>query len=91
MSWSVSSIGKAGAVRKEIAGQFDRQSACAEPEESVRQAAKQLIDASLAGQDENTAVRVSASGSQSFKDWSAKTGVSNQLTISIDPQYNFVE
>jgi hypothetical protein len=36
-------------------------------------------------------VNVSASGSQSFKDWTAKTGVSNTLQINVSPLGGFVE
>jgi hypothetical protein len=91
MSWSVAAIGKASAVRASIADQFAKQSKCMEPEESVRQAAATLIDASLAAQDPATAVRVSASGSQGFKDWDKKTGVFNSASIVVEPQHGFVE
>lgn len=91
MSWSVTVFGRVEKVRAAIADQFKTSSGCAEPEESVRQSAAKLIDDSLAAQDQQFAIEVSASGSQSFKDWQAKTGVSNQLTITIQPKYNFVE
>lgn len=91
MSWSVAAIGKAEAVRKSIAEQFSRSSGCVEPEETVRKAAAVMIDTALAAQDPSTAVRVSASGSMSYKDWGVKSGPSNQLTVNVDPQYGFVE
>lgn len=91
MSWSVSAIGKGDAVRKEIARQFVAGAKCAEPEESVRQAAAVLIDASLAGCGPTCAVKVIASGSQSYKDWTTKTGVQNQLIVQVDPQWGFIE
>jgi hypothetical protein len=91
MSWSVAAIGKAEAVRKSIADQFSSSGVCAEPEETVRKAAAAMIDAALAAQDPTVAVRVSASGSMSYRNWSGKSGVSNQMTIQIDPQYGFVE
>lgn len=90
MSWSVSAVGKATAVRKSIADQFTRNT-CAEPEETVRQTAAKLLDAALAAQDDNQPVEVTASGSQGFKDWNAKTGVSNQLTMNVRPIYGYVE
>jgi hypothetical protein len=91
MSWSVGAFGRAEKVRVSIADQFSKSSACVDPEEGVRQAAAKLIDTALAAQDPQFAIEVSASGSQSFKDWQAKTGVSNTLSISIVPKYNFVE
>lgn len=91
MSWSVSAIGKAGAVRKGIAQQFASQSKCTEPEETVRMSAAKLIDDSLAGQDEAYPVEVVANGSLTYRDWSAKTGVSNQLFIQISPKHGFLE
>jgi len=90
MSWGVSAIGKVPAVRKVVAEQFTRNQ-CAEPEETVRQAAGVLIDAALAAQKETGVVKVSASGSQSCDNWETKTGLTNQLSISIDPQNSFLE
>jgi hypothetical protein len=62
-----------------------------EPEESVRQAAAVAIDKALEAQNPNLAVKVIASGSQGFKDYSAKTDVYNQLSIVIEPLHGFVE
>lgn len=90
MSWSVAAVGKAKAVRASIAEQFTK-NPCAEPEETVRQAAAKAIDVALAAQDESQPVEVTASGSQSFRDWQNKTGISNQLTMAIRPLYGFVE
>jgi hypothetical protein len=90
MSWSVGAIGKASAVATEIAKQFTNGSKCAEPEESIRQAAASLIATSLGAQtDPSKAVKVQASGSQS-EDYTTKL-VSNSLSISIEPVYGFVE
>jgi len=91
MSWSVSAIGKAGAVRSSIAGQFSKSGPCMEPEESVRQAAASAIDKALEAQDPTQAVKVTASGSQGYKDYGAKTGLFNQMTIAIEPLHGFVE
>jgi len=90
MSWSVSAIGKAPAVRASIAEQFSR-STCSEPEESVKVAAAAAIDKALEAQNPDLPIKVMASGSQGFKDYSAKTGVYNQMSISIDPLHGFVE
>ena len=91
MSWSVSAIGKSAAVRSSVAEQFTKNT-CSEPEESVRQAAARLLDACLAAQDGVGAVKVIASGSQ----WAmrlaiTKTGVSNHLSIIVEPQHGFLE
>lgn len=91
MSWSVSAIGKAPAVRSSIADQFSKSSPCLEPEESLRQAAAATIDKALEAQDPNLAVKVIASGSQGFKDYTARTGVYNTLGITIEPLHGFVE
>lgn len=91
MSWSVSAIGKSNAVKQEISKQFNQQSPCAEPEESVRQAAAKAIDAALAAFDDGQVVRVSASGHQIYKDWNTKTGISNNMNITVEPIGCFVE
>jgi hypothetical protein len=90
MSWSVAAIGKAEAVRKSIAEQFSH-FVCTEPEETVKKAAAAMIDTSLAAQDPTVAVKVLASGSQSYGVGNTKWSVSNQVTIQVDPQHGFVE
>jgi len=92
MSWSVAAIGKAPAVRKEIAAQFVRGGKCAEPEESLRQGTAQLLDSVLAATHDATVVQVSASGSQSNKGYQhPELGTTHSLSISVVPQYSFVE
>jgi hypothetical protein len=92
MSWSVVAIGKARAVRIEIAGQFARGSKCSEPEETIRQSAAELIDRALSSTSEIFAVKVTANGSQGFKDYSKpENGVHNNLNIGIEVQHGFVE
>jgi hypothetical protein len=89
MSWSISGrIGKAPGVRAAVAKEFEQSSKCAEPEETIRQAAKQIIDAALAAQGENQVVEVSASGSQST---SGITVVSNSVNIKVQPVWGFIE
>jgi hypothetical protein len=89
MSWSVQGVGRAPAVRAAIAKQFSSQGKCSEPEETVRQAAISIIDAALSGQGPSVAVKVSASGSQGTSYPSNE--VQNQLSITIEPLYGFVE
>lgn len=91
MSWSIAAIGKISAVRTECARQVRAGGKCMEPEEGVRIAAAKLIDEALAAQDQSGAVSVSASGSQGYKNYSEKTGLNNQLSITIQPQWGFVE
>lgn len=91
MSWSVSAIGKAEAVKAEISGQFAKSGKCLEPEEGIRLEAAKLIDAALAATDKSFVVKVSANGSQGFKDWVNKAGCSNNLTISVEPQHGFID
>lgn len=90
MSWSVSAVGKAPAVRASIADQFTRTS-CIEPEESVKKRAAEAIDKALEAQDPSTVVKVVASGHMTFKDYTAKTGASNYCSVLIEPIGGFVE
>jgi len=93
MSWSVSAIGKSQAVAAAIEKQFTSSGACAEPEETVRQAARALIAQALSSEDASAVVSVSANGSQSSTYTDGKWGppYTNQLKIEIQPQYGFVE
>ena len=91
MSWSVQAIGSARAVEKEITKQFENGSKCAEPEETVRQAAKATVLAALAGQSDNKAVKVMASGSQSRYEKDGVIDMSNSLSITIEPIWYFVQ
>ena len=93
MSWSVSAVGKSDVVAAVIEKQFENGGKCMEPEESIRQAARALLAASLKAQVPSAAVEVSAGGSQS-------TGASipggpdvvrNTLTLTVKPFWNFLE
>ena len=91
MSWNVAAIGKSPAVRTEIAKQITRYK-CSEPEESVKMSAAALLDAALASQKPDSVVSVSANGSQSQTTGADGTPeFTNSLTISVQPQYGFVE
>lgn len=89
MSWSVQAVGKAPAVALKIESDFTAMSKCMEPEEGVKQAVRAAISVALAAQDPKTAVKVSASGSQStnYPDNTFR----NQLSVSVEPMYGFVE
>ena len=84
MSWSVSAIGKAPAVKTAVAEQFAGQK-CDEPEETLKQSAAALIAAELDAQDPTIAVKVSAWGSQEYT-----TKAVYYLNIAIEPQFGVV-
>jgi hypothetical protein len=86
VSWSVSAIGKAPAVKTAVAEQFAGQK-CDEPEETLKQSAAALIAAALDAQDPTIAVKVSALGSQSRK---YTTKAVTYLNIAIEPQFGVV-
>jgi hypothetical protein len=94
MSWSVSAVGKPKAVAASIAAQFATSHKCAEPEESIRQSTASTLAAAIEAQDPDSAVSVSAGGSQSEKYGpdGKRTGVfTNSLSVSVQPLYGFVE
>jgi len=89
MSWSIGTVfGRAPAVAEKVAKQFADASKCAEPEETIRQAAAHMIDAALAGQDPSQVVEVSASGSMSTNNGKV---TSNSLQIAVSPKWGFIE
>jgi hypothetical protein len=90
MSWSVSAIGKPPAVAVSIEEQFSRYK-CIEPEEGVRQGARATLAAALAAQRPDSVVKVSASGSQSSNTIDGVVLFTNVLSITVEPQYGFVE
>ncbi len=94
MSWSVSGTGRASALAIRIEKDFENYTKCSEPEESIKQKARELIVLTLQGQvPPDQVVTVTASGSQSISgdSNSGLTAVRNQLKIEIYPIYNFVE
>lgn len=86
MSWSVSAIGKASAVAAKIAADIERQK-CMEPEEAIKKSVASALAAALAAFPEGSAVKVEASGSQSATGAKA----TNNLSVSLQPLYGFVE
>ena len=92
MSWSASGIGKPLALAAKIEANLTTYR-CVEPEETVKKAALGVIKAALEAQDHASVVKVTASGHQSgtySPDGTAK-GISNTLSINIEPVYGFVE
>jgi hypothetical protein len=90
MSWTVAEVGKAKAVAPKIAQQF-LVNPCQEPEETIRQAAARTIATVLEGQDPSNVVKVIASGSMGFKDYAAKTGPYNSVSIAVEVLHGFLE
>ena len=88
MTWSIQSIGKASAVRSDIADQVSRIN-CAEPEASILANTAKSIDLALESFPASYAVKVTASGSQ-FSPASDGSMV-NQLSLTIEPIYGFKE
>lgn len=93
MSWSVSAVGKSGAVAAKLTNEISI--ACqhlVEPERSVAEAASAAISAALKGFIPDSAVKVTAFGSQSK--WGVAGGpdhITNSLKIEIEPIHGFVE
>lgn len=91
MSWSILAIGKPAAVAHKLAMEFARNPRN-EPEETIRQAVARIVATSLAAFPSNYVVKVMASGSQLCPDFSkAPDEKTNQLSVSIEPQWGFVE
>jgi hypothetical protein len=89
MSWGIGSFfGRAPSVREQVVKAFTNQGKCAEPEETIKQVAAQIIDAALAGQDPGQVVEVSASGSMHTTGGKV---TSNTLNIAVTPRYGFLE
>jgi hypothetical protein len=84
MSWSVGTKGPVTQVKDVIAKQFETSGPCIEPEETIRQKARELIALALEHQGYSPNVEVSAYGSQST-DYETKA-ISNSLSIIITPQ-----
>ena len=72
--------------------QFE-QSKCAEPEESLRLSARDLIAKALAAHDPGQTIQVEANGRQSgtYSDGEWNAPFTNYLKIEVKPIYQFVE
>lgn len=91
MSWSVNAVGKPAAVAAKLAIDFSRIT-CSEPEQTIKNHVAESVAVALAVFPPNYAVRVLASGSQGCPDSSkAPEEKYNQLSVSIEPIYGFVE
>ena len=92
MSWSVQAVGKPAAVATKVQADLSV-FRCTEPEETVKQAACTALVAAINAQAPNTVIKVSASGSQSnlYGPDGKVAGVQNNLQMSVEPIYGFVE
>jgi hypothetical protein len=94
MSWSISVVGKAGAVATKVTEQLTRIK-CSEPEETIKNSVGSILITALAAYPGNSAVSVSASGSQgSAYDSEGKPVPGshvNSLSVALTPLYGFVD
>jgi hypothetical protein len=87
MSWSVSASGKAKPVAAKLAKDF-AQIKCSEPEDTIKNKVAEIVATALASFSDKIPVAVKASGSQSTDN---NLVVSNSLSVSIEPHWNFIE
>ena len=88
MSWSVSAVGKPVAVAEKLAKDFAKIQ-CQEPEETIKNHVAAAIAAGLSAFPPMLTVSVRASGSQSVNPHTC--GTANQLSVTLEPLYGFVE
>lgn len=89
MSWSVQSSGTAAEVAARAESSFRNSGPCSEPEESIRQKARELIAQALAAQKpDTTKVTLSAYGSQSSYCAGETERLTNTLKIEIAVDYS---
>lgn len=91
MSWGISGIGKAAALRAKISDDFGRIT-CPEPEETIKNHVREIMYKALGAFPPNYPVKVEASGSQSHPDFSNKPNeTTHSLSVKIESFYGFVE
>lgn len=91
MSWSVQAHGKAAAVASRVAIGI-AQSKCSEPEETIKNEIGATLAKALAAFPPGMAVKVSASGSQGYLDFSKNPAEAyNSLSVSIEPMHGFLD
>lgn len=85
MSWSVAASGPAAKVAEQLEQQFGVIKMNDEGEQETVQNVRTLIAQTLSTIDPEKPVRVSASGSMGFKDWTNKTGAHQSVDLKIEP------
>jgi hypothetical protein len=98
MSWSISVVGKAPAVREKAQSDL-KKITCQEPEETIKNLVGSIVDMALCSFPDSVAVQIAASGSQgpayeidqagNYKQIEGK--LTNSLKVDISPLYGFVE
>lgn len=90
MSWSIFTIGRAGALRAKVAADLANIK-CSEPEETIKNTVAATLDLALAAFPPNYALRIDAAGSQHAPDHSKPDERVNSLSVKLEPIYGFVE
>lgn len=89
MSWSFTCTGKTAAAAVAVKAKEElARYRCAEPEETIKAKVSDVIETCLAAFPEQSAVTIKAYGSQSVV---ADGKAINNLSITIEPLYGFVE
>lgn len=86
MSWSFNGVGRPLAVVAKMRKDCSR-SHCPEPEQTIRAALVDIVEAALTAYPPDQPVVVEASGSQG----SNEGGIINQLKLDIKPLYGFLD
>lgn len=85
MSWSFYSTGKASAAAAQIAEAATKVSLTDAGEMETVAKVADLIAQTLGTFDPDQLVNVAAAGSMNFKDWTAKTGCTQNVSVKIEP------
>ncbi len=85
MSWSVSACGPAAKAAEQLDKQFTNFSNFDKGEMETIQNTRTLVAQTLATIDPERPIRITASGSMGFKDYTAKTGPYQSVDLKIEP------
>ncbi len=85
MSWSVAACGPAAKVAEQLDTQFGRISGYDSGEMETIKNTRGVVAKTLATFDPERPVRVTASGSMGYKDYTAKTSPYQSLDLKIEP------
>jgi len=85
MSWSVSACGPAPKVAEQLEQQFANINVTDPAEMESVQTVRKLVAQALSPFDPDYPVRVMASGSQSWRDWSKKIGWYQSIDLKVEP------
>jgi hypothetical protein len=85
MSWSVSACGPASKIAEQLEQQFERVNMNDAGEQETVQHARKLISQALGTMDPERPIRVMASGSMGFKEWTSKSSPYQSVDLKIEP------